>query len=78
VRSSTVEAIPTLLYGIEVSLSVVGIHYMSTDALECIEVFLVAYSCFNVKETGNSAVCQFFVIENTITKVRFNDESFMF
>jgi hypothetical protein len=25
-------------------------------------------------KTSNSAVCLFFVIENTITKVRFNDE----
>jgi hypothetical protein len=29
-------------------------------------------------QTRNSAVCPFSVIENTIAKVRFNDESFMF
>jgi hypothetical protein len=27
---------------------------------------------------GNSVVCPFYVIENAITKVRFNDEYFMF
>jgi hypothetical protein len=51
------------------------------------EIFLVAYTCFNLNleifaeklgQTRNSAVCPFSVIENTIAKVRFNDESFMF
>jgi hypothetical protein len=60
---------------------------MATDAVECIEVFLVAYTCFNLNlemfaesrgHTGNIALCPFFVIENTITKLRFDDESFMF
>jgi hypothetical protein len=60
---------------------------MSIDALECIEVFSVAYTCFNLNlemfaetqgHTGNIAVCPFSVIENTITKLRFDDESFMF
>jgi hypothetical protein len=39
------------------------------------EVFLFAYTRFNLNleifaETGNSAVCPFLVIGNTITKVR--------
>jgi hypothetical protein len=59
---------------------------MSTDTLECMEVFLVAYTCFNLNleifaetgQTGNNAVCPFSVVENTIAKVRFSDESFMF
>jgi hypothetical protein len=50
------------------------------------EVFLVAYTCFNLNleifaetgQTGNNAVCPFSVVENTIAKVRFSDESFMF
>jgi hypothetical protein len=45
-----------------------------------IEVFLVAYTRYNLNfeifaelgQTGNSAVCSFFVIENTITKVGFS------
>jgi hypothetical protein len=45
------------------------------------EVFLVAYICFNLNleiYTGNRAVYIFSAIENTIAKVRFSDESFMF
>jgi hypothetical protein len=41
--------------------------FSHSDALECMEVFLVAYTCLIWS-----------VIENIITKVRFNDESFMF
>jgi hypothetical protein len=50
------------------------------------EVILVAYTCFNLNleifaktgQTGNSAACSILVIENIITKVKSNDESFIF
>jgi hypothetical protein len=39
--------------------------------LECMEVFLVAYTCFNLINFYPASAKQiFFVIENTITKVR--------
>jgi hypothetical protein len=51
---------------------------MSTDALECMEVFLVAYTfpiliwkfLPKLGQTGNSAVYPFFVIEKNVTEVR--------
>jgi hypothetical protein len=54
-------------------------------ALECMEVFLVAYTCFNLNleflpklgQTGNSTVHPLFVIENTIILCTLIDCTFL-